>query len=454
MNDYLTNIGCGPDLTAAEHSVIGAILQVNEAIDRIPELKPAHFYDRQNAAIYSEIQRQLAAGRTVDPVSLFEPLQDRVEGCLAYLNRLYIETPGASGIQRYAEIIIDRAIKRSMAQVAGEMQELAGSREPALQLVDRAAAKLDALAQQKNRQEPKRLTEALGKYADTITARFDGTIKPVPTGLVDLDRKLNGGLWRKTLTVVAGRPAMGKTAFGLQLARNSAVEGVSLFISMEMPEEQICDRNVAALGHLPVSWLMQPTEADDYWPNMTEGFRKADELNLFIDDETSLNMLAIRAKARSVKRQAGGKLDKIVIDQLSFITGSDAEKTYEAVGEYTRALLALAKELDCAVVLLCQLNRELEKRPNKRPIMSDLAMSGSIEQDAATIIFLYRDEVYNPDSQDKGICEVIIGKQRQGATGMVGLTYIGDQTRFENLGREFSPSAPQGFSGRRGKADI
>lgn len=453
MNDYLTNIGCGPDLTAAEHSVIGAILQVNEAIDRIPELKPAHFYDRQNAAIYSEIQRQLAAGRTVDPVSLFEPLQDRVEGCLAYLNRLYIETPGASGIQRYAEIIIDRAIKRSMAQVAGEMQELASSREPALQLVDRAAAKLDALAQQKNRQEPKLLSAALGKYADTITARFEGTIKPVSTGLVDLDRKLNGGLWRKTLTVVAGRPAMGKTAFGLQLARHSAVEGVSLFISMEMPEEQICDRNVAALGHLPVSWLMQPTE-DDYWPNMTEGFRKADELNLFIDDETSLNMLAIRAKARSVKRQAGGKLDKIVIDQLSFITGSDAEKTYEAVGEYTRALLALAKELDCAVVLLCQLNRELEKRPNKRPIMSDLAMSGSIEQDAATIIFLYRDEVYSPDSQDKGICEVIIGKQRQGATGMVGLTYIGDQTRFENLGREFSPSSQQGSGARRGRADI
>lgn len=231
---------------------------------------------------------------------------------------------------------------------------------------------------------------------------------------------------------------MGKTAAGLAISRNTAINGTSLILSMEMAKNQLNDRNIAALGRIPISWLKRPKEdAADYWARMTSAFSKAQELSMFIDDQAGANLIEIRAKARAVKRKAG--LDVLVIDQLSFITGSDKEQ-WQAIGDYTRGLVAIAKELDIAVVLLCQLNRDCEKRQNKRPIMADLALSGSIEQDSAVIIFLYRDEVYNPDSQDKGMCEWIIGKARQGQIGTVGLAYIGAETRFENAHQGWMPA--------------
>jgi replicative DNA helicase len=235
---------------------------------------------------------------------------------------------------------------------------------------------------------------------------------------------------------------MGKTAFGLGIARNVSEWGSSLFLSMEMSRDQVNDRLIAALGKLPIAWLRRPNdktpEDRERFNNMTHAFQRAQDLNLYIDDQTALNMLDIRAKSRSVKRKQG--LDVLVIDQLSFITGGASDKSWEVVGEYTRGLLQLAKELNIAIVLLCQLNRKCEERNNKRPMLSDLAVSGSIEQDAANVIFLYRDEVYNPDSQDKGVCEVITAKQRQGEPGIVGLTYIGNQTRFEDLATPWQPS--------------
>jgi replicative DNA helicase len=215
---------------------------------------------------------------------------------------------------------------------------------------------------------------------------------------------------------------------------------------MEMSETQVVDRNVSALGKVPLSFLRNPAKVEkineqDYWNRMTKAFSDSQDLNFYIDDQTGLNLLQIRAKSRKVKRQNG--LDLIVIDQLSFITGATSEKQWEYIGEYTRALIQLAKELDVPVVLLAQLNRECEKRSDKRPIMADLASSGSIEQDAANVIMLYRDEVYNPDTFDKGICEVSIVKQRQGSPGVVGLSYIGEQTRFENLAYGWQPKEPQ-----------
>jgi len=192
------------------------------------------------------------------------------------------------------------------------------------------------------------------------------------------------------------------------------------------------------LGKVPISWLRKPDDEKENWDRLTAAFEKAQKLKLWIDDQTSLNLLAIRSKARYIKRRAG--LDLLVIDQLSFITGSQAENKAYELGDYTRGLLALAKELDCAIVLLAQLNRECEKRNNKRPMLSDLSSSGSIEQDASTVIFLYRDEIYNLDTQDKGVCEVITAKQRQGETGTTALTYIGSQTRFEDLAFQWKPA--------------
>lgn len=435
----------------AEQAVLGALLTDNDALDRIADLDGSHFYRHDHRMIFDEIRAQIVAGQRVDAITVFEQLKDRVEDCLKYLAMLRHSASSSANIARHATIVIDKAAKRALLALADEMRELAGSPQSAALCIDLAASKLEALAQNKTSGEPLRIDAMLADYADVLTRRMNGAIKPVPTGYTHLDEQLDGGLERGTLTVIAGRPGMGKTAAGLGVARNVAVDGSALFFSMEMSRHQVSDRNVAALGHVPVKWLRKPTETDKdsrHWDAMTAAFIKARTMNLFVDDKTGLNMFEIRAKARGIKRKHG--LDLVVVDQLSFITGGKSDKSYEAVGEHTRALVALAKELDCAVILLCQLNRECERRPNKRPIMADLAVSGSIEQDAANIIFLYRDVVYHPDipEHEREICEWHAVKQRQGEPGIVGLKYIGPLTRFDDLPYRWTPRT-EGHSDRR-----
>lgn len=441
-----------PHSIEAEQSVIGAILLDNDALERISGLKAEHFYRAEHRAIFAEIVLQVTSGKTCDVVSMFEPLRDRVEDCLVYLNQIAQNTPSSANIGRYAAIVLEKATKRSLIALGSELQdEATTSPEDSAVIVDRLASKVEAIAQKRTKSNPIRMAESLMAYAEVLENRMNGLIKPIQTGFTDLDRLLGGGFERGTLTVIAARPAMGKTAMGLALARNVSEWGSATFLSMEMDYRQVNDRNIAALGEIPLAWLRRPNEREvDNWNRLTNACAKAESMNLFIDDQTALTMLDIRNKARFVKRRNG--LDMLVIDQLSFITGGGKDKkTYEQVGEYTRGMIALAKQLDISVVLLCQLSREVENRNNKRPQLSDLAMSGSIEQDADTVIFLYRDEVYNPDSQDKGICEVIVAKQRQGATGHVGLAYFGDQTRFANLAQGWIPRKPE-ESKRRGLA--
>ena len=415
----------------AEQSVLGALLQDNDAIDRIPDLLPEHFYNYENRAIYAEICKQVLSGSRVDMITVFDAIKDRIPDCLGYLHKLVQLTPSSANIVRYAELVIDESVKRALGALSGEIVDILGTGQKSAVCVDMVASKLEKLAERKTSSEPKRLESVLGNYVELIDDRLNGRIIPIKTGYRELDEKLGGGLDRGSLTVVAGRPAMGKTAFGLGIARNVSFDMSSLFLSMEMSESQVCDRNIAALGEIHLQWLKNPNNDKESYDRMTKAFAQAQRMNLWIDDQTGLSLIGIRNKARLVKRKAG--LDLLVIDQLSFITGSDSKNQWEAVGEYTRGLLAIAKELNIAIVLLCQLSREVEKRPNKRPIMSDLAMSGSIEQDAANIIFLYRDEVYNPDTMDKGICEVIISKQRQGSPGHVGLQYKGSFTKFDDM---------------------
>jgi replicative DNA helicase len=426
----------------AEQAVLGSLLRDNDALDRVSDLTLSHFYRQDHRLIFGELQRQIGASQRADVMTVYQALADKVDNCLPYLGALHNSAVSASNIRRHADIVADKAAKRALAALSLEMQELAVSHQPAADCIDLAAAKLEALAQRKADDEPQLMVDTLAPYLEVLQARMNGEIVPISTGHVDLDRRLDGGLERGTLTVVAGRPGMGKTAFGLGIARNISVDGVSLFLSMEMSKTQVNDRNVSALAKVPLRWLRKPSEAPgvdtQHWDGISHAIARARAMRLFIDDKTGLNMLEIRAKARSVKRK-NGRLDAIVVDQLSFITGGKSEKSYEAVGEHTRGLVALAKELDCAVILLCQLSRECEKRPNKRPVMADLATSGSIEQDAANIIFLYRDEVYNPETRDKGICEVNSIKQRQGEPGVVALTYIGSQTRFEDLAYPWRP---------------
>lgn len=419
----------------AEQSIIGALLRDNNAVDNLGHLRAEHFYSPEHALIFREATRQITTGTRVDVVTVGSALQGRLDDAMQYLNRMEQATPSAANVSRYVDIVIEKAIKRGLYLISGELAEWVTSHEAAQDVADRAAARIEALAQFQVTSEPTLMADLLTEHAETLVARQEGLIRPVSTGFADVDELLGGGLERGTLTVVAGRPAMGKTAFGLALARNAADNGdVALFLSMEMPKRQVMDRNISALARVPLTWMKEPTNNSQTWENITHAYARAKDMPLYIDDQPGMNMLQLRAKARQVRRRAG-KLGCLVIDQLSFLQGAESDNVAYALGEYTRALVAVSKELDCAVVLLAQLNRKCDDRTNKRPVLSDLASSGAIEQDAATAIFLYRDEVYNPDSPDKGICEVIVGKARQGSTGMRGLIYIGEQTRFEDMAR-------------------
>lgn len=424
---------------SAEQAVLGSVLIDNAAIDKVPSLTADDFYRADHRHIYAEMIAQITAGKRADAITLADSLKDRVTDCLPYLFQLQSYAGSAANISKHAEIVSDRAMLRLLDAFGMEAQaEALNAVEPALNVFDRMAQKLDRLAQKTETSAPVRAGDLLGDYVELLTARMAGAVKPISTGFRDLDAMLDGGLERGTLSILAARPGMGKTAMGLALSRNVAIDGTSLFLSMEMSKQQVSDRNIAALGGLSISWLRKPDDHSMNWDRVTAAFGKAQDLSMFIDDQTNLNMLEIRAKARSVKRRHG--LDLLVIDQLSFITGgkNGENKSYE-IGEHTRGAVALAKELDCAVLLLAQLNRDCEKRQNRRPIMADLAMSGSIEQDAANVIFLYRDEVYCPTSPDKGVCEVITGKQRQGQIGTVGLNYLGPSTDFSDLAYAWVP---------------
>lgn len=439
MNDHEDNTVS----IRAEQAVLGSLLIDNDALDRIPHLDAAHFYREDHRLIFAEFCAQVATGQRVDPMTLFDRLNGKVDDCLKYLANLRMSAVSAANIIRHAEIISDKAAKRALAALSVEMRELAASPQSAASCVDLMASKLEALAQRKASSEPLQISAMMVDYLTMIQSRMEGAIMPIATGFAHIDEMLDGGFERGTLTVVAARPGMGKTAFGLGVARNVAHEGSALFLSMEMSNGQVNDRNIAALGRLPLKWLKKPKEdgAENAirWDALTAAVGRTQGMNLFIDDQTGLNLMEIRAKARKVKRNAG--LDVIVVDQLSFITGGSGDKSWETIGQHTRGLIAIAKELDCAVVLLCQLNRECEKRADQRPIMADLAMSGSIEQDAANIIFLFREDVAKklPPEQQTGICEVISVKQRQGEPGTVGLKYIGHLTLFEDLPYKWVP---------------
>jgi replicative DNA helicase len=425
----------------AEQAVLGALLRDNDAFDRIPSLDASHFFRGDHRNVFAEIAKQLAAGKRVDAVTLAERLDPEL---LPYLAGLHSSAASAAKIEYHANIVTEKATRRALSALAVDLAADAESGKDSAESIADAAAKLDAMAQRKTSKDPRRLDDTLTEYLTLLQQRLDGKVRPIPTGYRHLDEMLDGGLERGTLTVIAGRPGTGKTAAGLGICRNAARDYSALFLSMEMSTNQVNDRNISALAQVDMSWLRKPGEGRDdtaRWEAITAATINSRKLNLFIDDQTGLSIPEIRAKARKIKRQHG--CDVICIDQLSFITGAKSDKLHEAMGEYTRGLIALGKELDAAIILLAQLNRECEKRGDKRPIMSDLGVSGYIEQDAANIIFLYRDVLWNPETEDKDICEWISAKQRQGQPGVVGLRYVGTQTRFEDLPYRWHRRTPQ-----------
>jgi replicative DNA helicase len=388
----------------------------------------------------------LERAKPVDVVTVAEAIDAAGEtehtGGLAYLGELAQNTPSAANIRRYGEIVRERAILRQLVTAGDEIASSALNplgREPKT-LLDEAEAKVFAIAESGMRHQTgfQHINPLLTQVVERIQELHDrdnpSDITGIPTGYNDLD-KMTSGLQPGDLVIVAGRPSMGKTSLALNMAEYVAIEygaPVAVF-SMEMGGAQLAMRMLASVGRLDQHKVRTGRLNDDEWSRLSFALGKIHEKAIYIDETPALNPIDLRARARRLHRQCG-KLGLIVIDYLQLMSGSsNGENRATEISEISRSLKSLAKELECPVIALSQLNRSLEQRPNKRPVMSDLRESGAIEQDADVIMFIYRDEVYNPDTQEKGTAEIIIGKQRNGPIGTVRLTFLGEYTRFENF---------------------
>lgn len=443
----LDNLKVPPHSIEAEQSVLGGLLLDNSAWDRIADfLSEADFYRFDHRVIFQCIARLISDTKPADVITVYEMLQiaGKAEevGGLAYLNSLAQNTPSAANIRRYAEIVRERGVLRKLVTVADEIATAAFAPKgrEVRELLDEAESKVFAIAEegargQKGFQEIQPLLTQVVERIDELYHRDATTdVTGVPTGFIDLDR-MTSGMQPGDLIIVAGRPSMGKTAFSLNIGEHVAVEQglpVAVF-SMEMAGTQLAMRMLGSVGRLDQHRLRTGRLLDEDWPRLTHAIQRMNDAQLFIDETPALNPMELRARSRRLARQCG-QLGLIIIDYLQLMSGSGGgENRATEISEISRSLKGLAKELNCPVIALSQLNRSLEQRPNKRPVMSDLRESGAIEQDADVILFIYRDEVYNPDSQDKGTAEIIIGKQRNGPIGTVRLTFLGQFTKFDNF---------------------
>ena len=442
----LAAIKLPPHSVEAEQSVLGGLLLENHAWDRIADVISQHdFYRHDHRLIYRTITKLLEQGKPADVVTTGEALENLGElsnvGGLSYLVALAQNTPSAANIRRYAEIVRDRGIMRQLVEVGTDIAESAYSPagRSASDLLDQAESKVFDIAEAgaKGKQgfldiKPL-LTQVVERIDELFSRDNQSDVTGIPTGFADLDAK-TAGLQPGDLIIVAGRPSMGKTAFSINMGENIAIDSglpVAIF-SMEMGGAQLVMRMLGSIGRLDQHKIRTGRLQDDDWQKLTYAVGKLNDAPIFIDETPALNSLELRARARRLHRQCG-KLGLIIIDYLQLMSSvSSGENRATEISEISRSLKGLAKELQCPVVALSQLNRSLEQRPNKRPVMSDLRESGAIEQDADVILFIYRDEVYNPDSDDKGSAEIIIGKQRNGPIGTVRLTFLGEHTRFEN----------------------
>jgi replicative DNA helicase len=433
-----------PHSLEGEQAVLGGLMLDNQAWDRVADrISEDDFYRQDHRLIYRAITKLLEKNQPSDVVTVSEWLENEnkleAAGGLAYLGQLAQNTPSAANIKTYAEIVRERSVLRQLIQVGSRITECAFDTEgrSTKELLDEAEQQVFKIAEQgaRGQQGFKAINELLKDAVDRIDTlyRQNDPITGLSTGYVDFD-KLTSGLQPSDLVIVAGRPSMGKTTFAVNIAETAAISSrkpVAIF-SMEMPGEQLVMRMISSLGRVNQQRVRTGSLEEDDWPRITSAISLLSEAPLFIDDSAALSPTDLRARARRLVREHG-ELGLIVVDylQLMQVPGNAEGRTSE-ISEISRGLKALAKELKVPVMALSQLNRSLEQRSDKRPIMSDLRESGAIEQDADLIAFIYRDEVYNPDTTQKGKAEVIIAKQRNGPIGTVSLTFLGEFTRFEN----------------------
>ncbi|HEX6591256.1 MAG TPA: replicative DNA helicase [Moraxellaceae bacterium] len=437
-----------PHSLEAEQSVLGALMLEETAWDRAAEIvTEADFYRRDHRLIFKAIAQLADESKPRDALTVSETLNRMGEleeaGGMAYLGEIVKNTASAANVGAYAEIVRERSVLRQLIRVSYEISDSAYQPQGATSddILDEAERKIFAIAEQQTKGEgPQALRPLLAKTVNRIEQLFNSNepLTGLSTGLADLDEK-TAGLQKGDLVIVAARPSMGKTTFAMNLVENVLMSGAPVLVfSMEMPADSIVMRMLSSLGRIDQTRVRSGKLEEEDWPRLTSTMAMLSDKKLFIDDTPAMSPTEVRARARRVARENGGALGLIMVDylQLMRVPGLENNRVNE-ISEISRSLKALAKEMECPVIALSQLNRSLEQRPNKRPVMSDLRESGAIEQDADVIMFIYRDEVYNPESQDKGTAEIIIGKQRNGPIGMLRLAFFGKYTRFEDLAPEF-----------------
>ena len=436
-----------PQAIEAEQSILGSMMLDNRSIDELSsELEVRDFYRSDHQAIFNEIVSLDGKGEAADVVTVSESLTHLGEleqvGGLAYLSSLVKNTPNSGNVKSYAKIVRDRAILRRLIESANDIISKAYQPEGKKpeEILDFAESVIFEIA--KNNTQAKagfrKIDDLLGEAVDKIEELFKTkqTVTGVSTGFNDLDKQTSG-MQGGDLVVVAGRPSMGKTSFSMNLIEFAAIDQdlpVAVF-SMEMPGAQLATRMLASLSRVNSTRLRTGQLENDDWPKLTSAIGLLNQKNIYIDDTPALSPLEVRTRARRLAAEHEHGLGMIMLDYLQLMRGSDdssSDNRTTEISNITRSLKGLAKELDCPIIVLSQLNRSLEQRPNKRPVMSDLRESGAIEQDADLIMFIYRHEVYEPETDQKGLAEIIIGKQRNGPIGTVRLAFLGEFTRFEN----------------------
>ncbi|HTP99863.1 MAG TPA: replicative DNA helicase [Casimicrobiaceae bacterium] len=438
-----------PHSLEAEQSILGGLLLDNEAADRIGDLiSEDDFYTDAHRVIYRHVVALATDGKPVDVVTLSEALAsvqklDYVGG-LAYLGALVANVPSAANIRHYAQIVRERSILRQLAATAGEIAEAAYNPlgRNARAVLDEAEAKVLHIAEQgaRGQRTYTLLKDLLVGAVDRIETLYSrdnpSDVTGVATGFADLDKE-TAGLQPGDLIIIAGRPSMGKSALALNIGEHVAIDLKLpvLVFSMEMGASQLAMRMIGSVGRLDQHKLRTGRLEPDDWERLSSALGRLSEAPMLIDETAALNAIEVRSRARRLQKQYG-QLGVVIVDYLQLMQAqTQGENRATEISEISRSLKALAKELKVPVVALSQLNRSLEQRPNKRPVMSDLRESGAIEQDADVILFIYRDEVYNEDTPDKGTAEIIIGKQRNGPIGTVRLTFLGEHTRFESFAK-------------------
>jgi replicative DNA helicase len=446
-DDEVARLRVPPQSVEAEQSVLGGLMLDNGAWDRAADvITEADFYRFEHRLIFAAIAALIAASRPADVITVYEQLQTSGKaaeaGGLAYLNALAQSVPSAANMRRYAEIVRERSILRKLIAASDEIATNAFNPQgrQVAQILDEAEGKIFKIGEEgaRTKQGFQSMDVLAVQLIDRVTELAENgaeDVTGVRSGFFDLDRN-TAGLQPGDLLILAARPSMGKTAFALNIAENVAVnEGLPVVVfSMEMGASQLALRMVGSQGRIDQQHLRTGRLGNDEWGRLTEAVERLSKASIFIDETPALNPAELRARARRQARQCG-RLGLIVVDYLQLMSGSGGSEENRAtvIGEISRGLKALAKELQCPVIALSQLNRSVEQRPDKRPMMSDLRESGAIEQDADVIMFIYRDEYYNKESKEPGVAEIIIAKQRNGPVGTVKLTFLRQWTKFDNL---------------------